>query len=70
MADLGDTLPFRADLYDGDGGALVAAQTVVLTITLPDGTTATPVVPLPAATGKYAVDYPTSALSPPGRYVG
>lgn len=68
--DLGDTLPFRADVYNQDGGTLTNAQTATLTVNLPDGTTATPAVPAPSSTGKYAVDYPTSTASPQGRYVG
>lgn len=70
MADLGDTLRFRSDLYD-NAGALVNAQTVTLTITLPDGTTVTPTVTNPpAVTGKYFYDYGTTTASPAGRYVG
>lgn len=72
MADLGDTLSFRADVYNKpaeDGGVLTNASTAVLTVTLPDGTTATPTVTNPA-TGKYAVDYLTTSASPQGRYVG
>lgn len=70
--DLGDVLPFRQDVYDKPveaGGVLANAQSVVLTVTLPDGTTATPTVTNPA-TGKYAADYQTTAASPEGRYVG
>lgn len=70
MADLGDTLRFKSDLTDGSG-ALVNATGVTLTITLPDGTTATPsVTNPPTVTGKYVVDYPTTALSPSGLYRG
>lgn len=72
MADLGDTLPFRADVYDKpaeEGGVLTNATSAVLTVTLPDGTTATPTVANPTA-GKYTSDYVTTAASPQGRYVG
>ena len=68
--DLGDTLRFSTDVEDG-AGALVNAQSVSLTITLPDGTTATPTVTNPpATTGKYYYDYVTTLASPQGRYVG
>lgn len=67
--DLGDTLPFRTDVYNEEGGVLTNASAAVLTVTLPDGTTATPTVSNPA-TGKYAVDYQTTLASPQGRYVG
>lgn len=72
MADPGDTLPFRADVYSSpDGGTLVNAASVSLTITLPDGTTASPsVTNPPAVTGKYRHDYVTTLASPSGRYVG
>jgi hypothetical protein len=72
MADLGDTLPFRADVYDKpaeEGGVLTNATSAVLSVTLPDGTTATPTVANPTA-GKYTSDYATTAASPQGRYVG
>jgi hypothetical protein len=72
--DLGDTLGFRSDVYDKpaeQGGVLTNATTAVLTITLPDGTTATPsVTNPPSVTGKYGVDYVTSTSGPSGRYVG
>jgi hypothetical protein len=72
--DLGDTLGFRADLYDHpaeQGGVPVNATTVTLTITLPDGTTTSPSVSNPpTVTGKYALDYVTSLSGPSGRYVG
>lgn len=68
--DLGDTLRFKADLTDGSG-ALVNALGVNLTVTLPDGTTASPsVTNPPAVTGKYFADYVTTLASPSGRYVG
>jgi hypothetical protein len=70
VADVGETLPFRSDLYDKPaehGGVLVDATSAALTITLPDGTTTAPGVGVPSTTGKYAVDY--TALQA-GRYVG
>jgi len=79
MPDLGDTLPFRADLYDkppGDGGTLVNATTATLTIILPDLTTLTPAPTItnpPAVTGKYLYDYvtaPTPGGAGSGRYQG
>lgn len=72
MPDLGDTLPFSSKLYDkpvADGGVLVNATTVALTITLPDGTTTAPtVVNPPTPTGTYAYDYVTTSLA--GRVTG
>lgn len=68
--DIGDTLGFTSTLRDKpqeQGGVLVNAVSAALTITLPDGTTATPAVPAPTTTGNYAVDYmPTQS----GRFVG
>jgi hypothetical protein len=72
VPDLGDTLPFRSDVYDKpteDGGVLTNAASVALTVTLPDGTTATPTVTNPS-TGKYAASYQTTLASLTGRYVG
>lgn len=67
MADLGDTLRFKADLTDGSG-TLINATAVTLTITLPDGTTTSPVVgTTPSTTGKYYYDYSPLQL---GRYLG
>lgn len=69
MADPGETLRFSADLKDA-AGVFVNAQTVVLTVTLPDGTTATPAVTNPpATTGKYFHDY-TPPVTVLGRVVG
>jgi hypothetical protein len=72
--DLGDTLTFKSDLYDkppDQGGVLVNAPTVTLTITLPDGSTVLGSVQNPpATTGKYLYDYTTSVLGLAGRYVG
>lgn len=57
--DLGDTVRLTADCTDPDGTPTTAA-TAVLTVTLPDGTTATPDVPAPAQSGQYVVDYVTT----------
>lgn len=74
MSDLGDTLPFRSDVYDKpveQGGVLVNATTVTLTITLPDGTTTSPsIANPPATTGKYSYDYVVSPTGLAGRYRG
>jgi hypothetical protein len=56
--DLGDTVRLNASCTDA-GGTLATATTAVLTITLPDGTTALPVVPAPTSVGLYVVDYVT-----------
>jgi hypothetical protein len=74
MADLGDTLVWRSDLYDKpseDGGVLVNATTVVLTITFPDLTTTTPTVTNPpATTGKYFYRQVVSPTGQTGSYTG
>ncbi|MEU0181778.1 hypothetical protein ABZ312_11405 [Streptomyces sp. NPDC006207] len=60
--DLGDTVRLEAECRDA-AGSLATASTAVLTITLPDGTTATPTVPAPAQPGQpgqYRVDYVTT----------
>lgn len=57
--DLGSTVRLDAQCQD-PGGALVTAASVTLTITLPDGTTVTPVVPDPVQVGLYRVDYVTT----------
>lgn len=55
--DLSDSIPLAVDVKDA-AGALTNASTVVLTITLPDGTTATPsVLNPPTVTGQYRVTY-------------
>lgn len=54
--DLGSNVRLEAECRD-PGGTLTTASTAVLTITLPDGTTATPAVPAPGETGRYRVDY-------------
>lgn len=56
--DLGDTVRLTASSKD-PGGILTTAASAVLTITLSDGTTATPSVPAPASAGLYVVDYTT-----------
>jgi hypothetical protein len=66
VADLGDTLRFKSDVYDSNN-ALTTPQTIALTVTLPDGTTATP-TPVVSSTGKYYADYVTTTQA--GRYVG
>lgn len=74
MPDLGDTLPFSSKLYDkppADGGVLVNATSVALTITLPDGISTVPGVVVtnpPAVTGTYGYDYVTTSTA--GRFVG
>ncbi|WP_329311706.1 head-tail connector protein [Streptomyces sp. NBC_01262] len=54
--DLGENVRLEAECR-APGGTLTTATTAVLTITRPDGTTATPTVPDPGETGKYRVDY-------------
>lgn len=57
MLDLGDAYPAALDVFDVNG-VLTNAATVVLTISLPDGTTATPsVTNPPSVTGQYRVTY-------------
>lgn len=60
--DLGDTVPLTVQIRDATG-ALANATDVTVTITLPDGTTASPtVMNPPASTGVYIYDYsPTMA---------
>jgi len=55
--DLGDVVPLTVEVRDA-GGVLAAAGAIVLTVVLPDGTTATPAVTNPS-TGIYQHDYPT-----------
>ncbi|MEU3255969.1 hypothetical protein [Streptomyces sp. NPDC006997] len=63
--DLGVTARLTADCRD-PGGTLTNADTAVVTITLPDGTTATPAVTNPPEqTGRYYADYVTAV---PGRH--
>lgn len=75
MPQLGDTLRFRADLYDKpveDGGVLVNAASAALVITKPDGTVVTPAptISTPATTGKYLYDYTTTVGGLTGTYRG
>lgn len=58
--DLGDTVRLTAECRDPDG-TLTTAGTVTLTVTLPDGSTVSPVVLAPATAGQYVYDYPTTA---------
>lgn len=59
MIDLGDVYRIRVPVRSPDG-TLTSPGAATMTITLPDGTTATPSVPLPPAeTGIVIVDYPT-----------
>jgi hypothetical protein len=63
--DLGDTVRLSAECRDA-ADSLTDATTVVLTITLPDGSTATPVVVNPPGqTGQYRADY---VAEQPGRH--
>lgn len=54
--DLGDTVRLAAECRDA-GGTLADADTATLTVTLPDGTTATPTVADPAEAGLYVHDF-------------
>ena len=66
MIDFGALYPVAVDVYD-DAGALTNADTVTLTITLPDGTTVTPTVTNPpTVTGQYRYAYPTTQA---GRHI-
>ena len=56
--DLGDALTLQIEVKDANG-ALTNAATVVLTVTLPDGTTATPTISNPTI-GVYTVNYATT----------
>lgn len=56
--DLGDLVPLTVTITDASSTP-TNASSVVLTVTLPDGTTLTPSVTNPAA-GVYACDYPTT----------
>lgn len=70
MPDLGDVLPFSADLYSAppdQGGELVNALTVALTITKPDGTSVTPTLGDPVSTGLYRYNHVSTTA---GRHVG
>lgn len=56
--DVGDVYPLTVEITDATG-ALANAGAVTLTVTLPDGTTATPGVANPS-TGRYQADYPAT----------
>jgi hypothetical protein len=59
MFDLGDTVRLTADCAD-PAGTLMNADSVTLTVALPDGTTETPsVTNPPAVTGRYEYDFLT-----------
>jgi hypothetical protein len=62
--DLGDTVRLTAECTDADG-ALTTAGTASITITLPDGSSVSPSVPVPSTTGAYVLDYVTDQ---PGRH--
>lgn len=60
MIDTGQVYQATLTVRDATG-TLINADTVTLTITLPDGTTTTPAVTNPpAVTGQYVYDYPTT----------
>lgn len=63
MISAGGMYPIAFDVLDA-AGALTHAATVTLTITLPDGTTATPAI-TDTVTGQYRLAYQTTI---PGRY--
>ncbi|MEU1478887.1 hypothetical protein [Streptomyces sp. NPDC005760] len=58
--DLGATARLTAECRN-PGGALVTAATAVVTVTLPDGTTATPAAAETSTVGSYRADYVTAA---------
>jgi hypothetical protein len=64
MISAGGMYPIAFDVLDASG-VLVHAATVTLTITLPDGTTATPAITDTAVPGQYRLAYQTTI---PGRY--
>lgn len=72
MLSVGSTLTFSADIYDKDpqsGGVPANAQTVTLSVTLPDGSMVTPtVLNPPTIIGKYRHDYSSTAMA--GTYKG
>lgn len=57
--DVGDVVPLSVTVRDA-AGAAADATAVVLTLTLPDGTTVTPTVAHPA-TGSYTATYPAAS---------
>lgn len=54
--DIADSVPLAWNVADA-AGTLVTAGAVTLTVTKPDGTTETPVVPAPSTPGQYRVTY-------------
>ena len=64
MISAGGQYPIAFDVKGADG-VLVHASTATLTITLPDGTTATPAITDAAVPGQYRLSYQTTI---PGRY--
>jgi hypothetical protein len=64
MISAGGLYPIAFDVLDA-AGTLTHATTVTLTITLPDGTTATPAITDAAVPGQYRLAYQTTI---PGRY--
>jgi len=64
MISAGGVYPIAFDVLDATG-ALAHAATATLTITLPDGTTATPAITDAALAGQYRLPYQTTI---PGRY--
>ena len=64
MISAGGMYPIAFDVLDASG-ALTHAATATLTITLPDGTTATPAITDAAVPGQYRLAYQTTI---PGRY--
>lgn len=66
MFDLGSVYPAALNVFNA-AGVLVDPATAILTITLPDGTTVTPSVPLPSTVpGQLRVSYQTVQ---PGRHL-
>ncbi|MGW1961825.1 head-tail connector protein [Streptomyces sp. NPDC001935] len=65
MIDLGAVYQVAVDVVDASGAPANPAD-ATLTIILPDGTTVSPAVPAPAATGQVRVDYVTAQA---GRHV-
>jgi hypothetical protein len=57
--DLGATARLKADCLDPDG-TLTTATSAVVTVTLPDGTTATPPATETSTPGRYQADYVTT----------